>query len=81
MNPMLLLFLAVLPALAFVLGVLVARSGKQPDKLTSRERKELNSYRNLVGELTSMAGEHVALGDQFAVLALDKINDQRRELQ
>ena len=80
MNPLMLLFISLLPVLAFVLGVLLAR-GKGPKPLTSAEKKELNGYRNLVGELTSSAGEHSALGDHFAVIALQKINEHRKELQ
>lgn len=80
MNPFaLIVLLGVLPIVAFAVGVLLARAGQQKG-LTSAEKRELNSYRNLVGDLTSLAGEHSALGDNFAVIALQKINNQRREL-
>jgi cell division protein FtsL len=78
MNPLMLLLLSLLPIAAFVVGVLVSRS--RTPQLTSAEKKELKSYRDLVSELTSLAGEHSALGDNFAVIALQKINEHRKEL-
>jgi hypothetical protein len=79
MNPLALLLLALLPSLGFVVGVLLGR-GRNPAELGRQERHELNSQRLLIGDLTAMAGEHAGLGDPFAVQALDRINQHRREI-
>ena len=77
MNPVvLILAVAILLTVGFLLGV-VLRSSK-PNDLDRKERKELMSYRLLINELTASAGEHAALGDNFAVIALSRINEQQR---
>jgi hypothetical protein len=78
MNPLVLLLLAILPTLAFWLGVVMR--GRNPAELGRQERHELNSQRLLIGDLTAMAGEHAGLGDPFAVQALDRINQHRKEI-
>lgn len=80
MNPLALLLLALLPSLGFVAGVLLGRQ-RNPNELGKVERRELNAQRELIGDLTAMAGEHAGLGDAFAVLALDRINQHRREIR
>jgi hypothetical protein len=80
MNPLALLLLAVLPSLGFVAGVLLGRQ-RNPSELTKVERKELYEQRDLINELTGMAGEYISLNDPFAVVAMDRINQHRKEIR
>jgi hypothetical protein len=79
MNILILLVFGLLFLAGLFAGYLLA-SSKSDSGLSRAERKELNAQRNLIGDLTSMAGEHAMLGDAFAVLAQIKINDYRKEL-
>jgi len=74
------LLLAVIPIIAVVVGVLLARSG-QRDRLPANNRKELIAARNLIDELAVSASEHAVLGDTYASIVLDEIRKYRREVQ
>jgi hypothetical protein len=72
--------LALLIMIAVGGGIAIGYSMKPSGALSSAERKELKASRNLIGDLTSMAGEYAALGEAFGVIAQIRINDYRKEL-
>jgi hypothetical protein len=80
MSPAVVLVLALFPLLSFGLGYWIGHTTRSSDS-AAPSRAELRSYRRLVNELTASAAEHALLGDNYAVIALDKINRQQREIQ
>jgi hypothetical protein len=78
MNPLVLVLLAILPIAAFAIGVTVTRMNNSSQSLSRRDRWELQIKRELVDELTGSAGEHVGLGDTYAVIVSDTLREHRR---
>lgn len=58
--------------------VLVGWVGRRTPRSENREVKQLRALRD---DLMVMAAEHAALGDPFAVLALDRINSNRKAIR
>lgn len=74
---LILLTVSILPIVGFVIGTRLGRESN----LTRHERRELEARRNFMSDLGAKAGEHVMLGDDFAVIVQGMLHDERKKLR
>lgn len=69
MTPIVLIIVCgVLPLVGFAVGAAVGKANATPRE----DRQELDERRTFMNDLIGEAAEHVALGDPFAAIVLDK---------
>jgi hypothetical protein len=79
MQGLIFLVLAILPTAGFLVGAAMARN-RGPAALPRRDQKELIMRRNFDAELTIKASEHATLGEPFAIIVLNMLQQQRNRL-
>lgn len=73
------LVIAVLPILGFVIGVRMGGAGRGPQRPTGAEKQELVRRREFMDDLSGEAAEHIALGDNYAAIVMDHLQEFRRK--
>lgn len=79
MSPLLIMLMLILAGgLGFAIALMF--TSKPSTDMSKEDRAELKAHRKLISELTVKAGEHIALGDDFAYIVISEINSHRNEL-
>lgn len=73
------LILTLIPIGLFLFGWATGRMTQPKESLAKDQLRELDELRRLRDHLYMQAGQHVALGDNFALIAMDEINASREK--
>lgn len=73
------LILAAVPIVGFAVGWWLAQRSKSRAALSKTDRLELSHRRAFMSELQMTTNQHIILGDNYAVIVADMLEEYRRK--